>query len=997
MRDLNANALAEIATKKGIEPVIIIDVDWNGDITQYADKEVDTIPGKILEVANLDAVVNISNSSDTQEISITLIDTDGSIKAIINTNDIHKRDVTVYQWFEGLDLTDRFVLFKGKINSPIVWNEAKRTLSFDVISDLEDNEIGYSAEEGLFESMPKSVIGQAWPMCFGTTVHSKCLRLTGRIKGTLADGLSFPDFGLARRSAALGMIAQIVSNKIWGGHNISDISPWGQVSTKNRVEAATKQYYDQISAITSALSQQPATVQSVRILNGDLFPQGTPLYLKFGNTTFYGKINGTVFTFIGQGRTQHPNIGDFCSLAQTASGVLDGLSRARQLYDGRTGFCTKRLPHRVMVSWRRWVIDRWTSGTYMSGEIAGDNAGYVYIEPGTIVQIAGAEPQTYVVSIVPGTVLRVSAWAEKNNQRFLQDVDPDDYRVYTEQYGDLTVTFLEINDALSKRRGFDWEDDVYVIFESDVGPNTVEILQYIIETYSDFTVDAASFAAAEASVENYPSHFALLERKELFTVLQEIAWQARCAIWLKNGVFFIKYLPDEPTPVATITESDVATETLSLHHTPTEDLITKMTCEWRESGLQDDPYKTILRHNVAKYGIHDAEYNFYIYNFVDAVIKSATFWLIRYSNTWKILKFEVPLTLLNVETFDAVTLDFTGDYASTSSIIAMVDSAIYNSENNSIQMSCWCPVKAGTMTPYVFAYPAAVDEIETFPTDFEIQEGYDGGNSPGRDDVRRMGFGSGLDVEILPPIMSFPAPDMNFDPYDLTYSDDGDARDEDTGNPTPSDVGDEYPGPQTVRPAEVFGPNEPGAESIAPTGAPFSENTGAGTPYDLGSEIESQVSDAHDESSGSGEGDPNDLPDPDNVPNNPCNAEVLVYWTGPIVAVTRPCEGAWTVDEVNEGIMTRAGTQGRMGYANTSNAEPERFLFNTCEAAQAFYDAMQAYLLTCRFIVGQPAIGFISFSVVSCQWDCDNPETAARSDGMIGYRPTNDQGAPGLP
>ncbi|KKK61848.1 hypothetical protein LCGC14_3010250, partial [marine sediment metagenome] len=59
MRDLNANALAEIATKKGIEPVIIIDVDWNGDITQYADKEVDTIPGKILEVANLDAVVNI--------------------------------------------------------------------------------------------------------------------------------------------------------------------------------------------------------------------------------------------------------------------------------------------------------------------------------------------------------------------------------------------------------------------------------------------------------------------------------------------------------------------------------------------------------------------------------------------------------------------------------------------------------------------------------------------------------------------------------------------------------------------------------------------------------------------------------------------------------------------------------------------------------------------------------------------------------------------------
>lgn len=1004
MRDLNANALAKIATTKGIEPVVIIDVNWHGDnVSQYADKEVETISGKILEVADLDAVVNISSSSDTQEINITLIDIDGSIKNIMDNNDIHMRDVSVYQWFEGLALTDRFLLFKGKINSPIVWNESKRTLSFDVVSNLEDNEIGYSVEEGLWESMPKSVVGQAWPMCFGTTVFSKCLRMTGRVKGTLADGLSFHDSALLHRAAVISGIRQRLMTKMLAGVGTRDIG-WSNQQALD----ATQSYGDQVSAIHRTLSQQPSTNTAPRIINGDLFPQGKMMYVRIGSTTFYGKIQGNIFHF--SGLDQHPNIGDFhCPPGSGLGSVwnpMTSLDYVRQQNDGRTGFCTKVVPHEEITVWRQFVIDRWIGGWYKNGQVGGDNTGYVYIEPGATVEISEAEPQTYVVSIVPGTVLRVSAWAEKDNQRFLQDIDPNDYRVYTEQYGTLTVTFLEINDALSKRRGFNWEDDVYVIFESDVGPNTVEILQYIIETYSDFTVDAASFAAAAISVENYPSHFAILDRRELFTVLQEIAWQARCAIWLKNGVFYIKYLPDEPTPIATITESDVRIESMTLEHTPTEDLVTKMVGEWRESGLQDDPYTTILRHNISKYGTHEESYDFYIYNFVDAVIKSMTFWITRYSNTWKKLKFTVPLTLLNVETFDAVELDFASNYVANTSVIAMVENSIYNSADNLVEILCWCPVKAGTMTPYIFAYPAAVDETETFPTDFEYQEGFDGGNSPGKDNIRRVGFGSGIDIETLAPIFRGPANDS----YDMTYSctnpgdkgcaegevpgeegGGGDARNADTGNPTPSDVGDEYPGPQIVYPGETLGPNEPGAESIAPIGTPFEENTDIGTPYDLGEDFAQAARDAEQNRVGDAD-DPNNLPDPTDLPDNPCNAEVLVFWTGPIVAVTKPCSGFWTVDQINAGVMTQPGTQGRAGYANESLTEPERFTFNTCEAAQAFVDAMTAYILSCHYIVGQPSPMYISFSAVYCQFNCDDPESSSRDDGMIGYRPTNGQG-----
>jgi len=87
---------------------------------------------------------------------------------------------------------------------------------------------------------------------------------------------------------------------------------------------------------------------------------------------------------------------------------------------------------------------------------------------------------------------------------------------------------------------------------------------------------------------------------------------------------------------------------------------------------------SILRHNVRKYGTKEREFDFYIYNKLDMVLKSATFWLIRYSNTWKKVRFSTPLTKLNLETFDAVTLDFDSPYVANSDVLALVEKADYD-------------------------------------------------------------------------------------------------------------------------------------------------------------------------------------------------------------------------------------------------------------------------------------------------------------------------------
>ena len=67
MRNISAAGLTKLATRCGNEPITIIKVDWvDGTTAVYADRTVGTIPGRIVEVGDLDNVVNVSNSGGSQ-------------------------------------------------------------------------------------------------------------------------------------------------------------------------------------------------------------------------------------------------------------------------------------------------------------------------------------------------------------------------------------------------------------------------------------------------------------------------------------------------------------------------------------------------------------------------------------------------------------------------------------------------------------------------------------------------------------------------------------------------------------------------------------------------------------------------------------------------------------------------------------------------------------------------------------------------------------------
>lgn len=735
-RSLSAPLITKLNTQFGTEPINIIEIQWNsnGNRTSYADRDVQGIPGRITELSNLDFVINISDGSDSAEIDVALSDINGDLKTIIDSNDIHKKDVWIYQWFEGTSLDDKALIFRGEINSPITWNEGDRTLKFNVVSKIEDAEIGFSIEEGQFPNPPSELIGEPWPLKFGTTIKVPALRFTSPAKGILSTGVGIKDFTLPFRiEAAKKLICPQVfrgyTSRYGGTLNLSlIITPVYTTDTGCALSRC-----ETIDDLQNQLTQQRKyEFEKITIIDGEKFPQDQEITLDIDGGKFTGSFEGNVFTITSRKHPEQDEIGIPTEDSVKASlkkrfddALASGCTHlAGGLPDGYGGVTTSgdapADPSRKLVEASEKSFEFYN---------AVPTSDFFWANPGATVTLDTGEPLVYVTNILPETIHNVAAFRDFDAGRKLVTVPPDLYTVRFSDFGTYTVTEVVLDKPLSRIED-GWEDDLYITSTSTVGPNTVDIIEWLIEKYTDLGIDTTSFDDVRVKLENYPSDFPILERKNILQVLQEIAFQARCVIYLRDGKFFLKYLPELPPSEETISESDVDANTLELFHTDTEEIVTKLIAEWKRDYSIDDPNKIILRHNIEKYGTQEDTFDFYIYNEIDYVHKSATFWLIRKANTWRLARLSTPIHKLKLETFDGVDLSLP-DFAPTT-IRGTITKADYNSDERRLDFEIWTPVKSGTQVPYDFAHPHDIDETLQWPTEAERDDNLIGsGTAPG--------------------------------------------------------------------------------------------------------------------------------------------------------------------------------------------------------------------------------------------------------------------------
>ena len=864
MRNMTTLAAIQVERQFGAEPLIILGLSFDGNFIYYGDRDHTSFEGRILEVADLDNVINIAQNASVSSVTVTLLDTDGAIKQLFDTQDFHKKPFRLYQYFPETDFTtDKILLFDGYVSSPVIYNEAAMTLQLTGISKLEDIEVGFSPDNAVWQHLiPNEIEPQAWPMPFGTPIDYPATQITKIPYGTLVNGFGISDFSLLTYINYLELqIQKLVS---WAAmcftfaayaefqvymaeqdadrlvsqienlqENLSNLQQQsaegvpGLQESIEQIEQQIQAAQEQLNLVNQRGSQAAQLVESwqsqaesavdeanrldeekrnkvhilqqqqsheratIQIWNGTSFPRG-PLILKIGGAVVIGQFT----------RTDVDPILDV--------GQLDTFQVAQRIHPSACCYlrqycdilgCAQtdiNVPRVVTTSVSGGgVPDSFDGMPPSSGSLAynyefkGDTVGFAWVETGSAVQ-AVYLPVEYVVSIVPCTILKVAAYFTSGGHRMLTTVPSNYYTTEWRDYGDgLQALILRLTRALSTyKQNFgvyatrtgeysaddedyepltdrfglqkatevkkavqgsvdSWEDPVYITVRSDVGPNIVDTIEYLITRYLPGTqCDPTTFAEARLAVEDYPANFVLLDRQNIIDLLASICQQACLGLWYSEGIAYLRYLPNVPSVITELTEDSIDTDSLNIEYTPTEDVITKLIATYKSTYTQEDPYTIVARYNQAKYGTIEQTIDYFIYTDRDPVIHSLTFWLIRRGNTWKRLRCTASLDTLVFENMDAVQVNLKPGFIANGPVTGLIEETQYNSQDFSINYVIWLPVRAGEMGTYKFAYYNLGDVDDYFPE----PEDWVTGNGAGSPIIRDLEIGdTGRTIINYPP------------------------------------------------------------------------------------------------------------------------------------------------------------------------------------------------------------------------------------------------------
>jgi len=377
-------------------------------------------------------------------------------------------------------------------------------------------------------------------------------------------------------------------------------------------------------------------------------------------------------------------------------------------------------------------------------------ADFIGLKAGAEVYLESESEILHIANLFGGTITGVAAYRTYGEQTLLTNLPTSYYTVRLTDYGDYpNVLEIVLTKPLKSFKDENWESDVYVQVSSPVGPNPADSIKFLVDTYlatSGITMNIASYTDVKSKLTNYPKNFHVTARPSVLDLIADIAYQSRCAAVIRDGELVLIYLSEKPTAIRTLTMDDIVPQSIRITHGDTEDLKTRHDISWRKQEASidkddDSERRILLKFNIPLYRAFDVDYDYYTDNIFENVLKSATFWLIRESTTWKRIEFETPLSQIDLDVFDAIALNIPHFTENTTVII---EDANYDANTSTIKFRCWTPIRAGETIEYVWAWPAQQDAKEVFPLQ-GIDDGREGDAlgfnvSPPLDHVLRGGF-----------------------------------------------------------------------------------------------------------------------------------------------------------------------------------------------------------------------------------------------------------------
>lgn len=734
-------------TKKATEPLILMRVDWESGTQYYGDKEVDigseTYEGKILEFSPISNQITENLAGEVINASVLLDDTDGALKSIIDTDVIESTSVTVYQYFEGMDEADILVLMRGKIYGSVTWSEGERTLAFEIQTYTFDGEIGYKpdAEDIAYYGWDEDIEGAAWPMIFGIPEKVEAIKLYGTVYVTNTSIIT-PDLDGAREvvfslddygSLPDGNFYLTVypnERKTWGVHATAPMKFYGYVDkntglfypqswtnplTSNVVVGDNIPVYQEVEIASRPSGLDSATQNNKRIvwLESEYIDLRGQLVLYRRNYSYPDapppdfQVNRCV--------VQH---GKFCIFEKEFNFLLGDTLAA-----GTTEQFLEVAPT-PRFEWKdEWGTD--VEGTdldlyYLEDYIDVPSANWnlvdysftpntYYYEKGCKTQVMVGDTITYVCDTIGGGTLE-AAYYEKQveGRKYLAEMESDIFTFTSEgNLGPYTgISYLEIDNSFTiEQIDKDATGRIFVTIDNSehrryVGnveyiydfQNPSGVIQYLIDVYADTGIDRDSMYKAGQYLENYECNFKLNGGAPLIQTLKEIAWQARCALSIRNGTFFLKYLSTLPEDSYSLEPQTIEFKSMSLGFKDSTSIITVIESEFYEDWY-GAPSKFIYRNNEDQYGMIKEEIPCYIYKDRSYVEYTIGFWGYRMSESWRKITLNSFLNALRLEAFDTTALSL--DTLSANTINGLVESLAYDSDAKKVNVAIELASKSG--------------------------------------------------------------------------------------------------------------------------------------------------------------------------------------------------------------------------------------------------------------------------------------------------------------
>ena len=779
MKPISPAARAIINQRTRVSPVVLISILWGfDDLKWYTSRRIE-IPGvlseaRIMTFSEVTCEKRTDNASSTGQLTFELDDSDGFLKNYVDNVRIERSIAQAFLWLDGTTFADRILLLNGKLSNP-VWNDDTRRLSLALESVTENLEIGFAPTQQDFKDMSPEAVGAAWPLAFGHVKNVPAVRVRQKTLGNLmADiRLTLP---IQKQSDIYNKSALKIRSYIAGGPAdtfedqvlyVADFEhfPTGKPITISVDGVLFRGQFNGTEKFTVETANYPRH-QSVKGTLKPTFPESEIVVtgennltlgmfaVDLGNTNKISLSNCFCYYKIG---SAGPKIGfNFCAkqigniayfkypfMNPTNGRYFDsGAITFTEVYAvGRTGIMREDV-ERIAIARQlnNAVISEEETDLYLK-TVASPNAFWRRPSGQPVVLWDLDDPDIYIASAIRMSAID-SVYSKKTitldgKQRKLFMPIPTPY--YTKQLAsnykvnNEQVSGLIFHTPLSEYTRQHWEDAVYVTGTSTVGPNPVDIIEYILDRYTDLHMDG-SFNAVKAKVNDTPANFALFDRRDALKFAQEIAWQARCVLVKDSDTVGIRYLGEAPNPIMTFDESNVQEYSMVYSTTSPSDILTRYIGTWTDS-YKDSPQpqslnltavrslarvlKTLLpdtyrertathmytrEENIDLYGLMGEETNIYIFDNEESVKRTIDFWGHRAANVWKRVSFN-PLNLdaLALQPYDGIAI-IVNLQPTVLNVIATVEGVHYSHETKAVTIDAWLPVRVGTQSVDSLAY-----------------------------------------------------------------------------------------------------------------------------------------------------------------------------------------------------------------------------------------------------------------------------------------------------